>query len=49
MSRKQAEACALDAFSKARARSFALLDRPVDPGEKLGFADFVMGQALQPS
>ena len=49
MDRKQADAYALEAFSKARARCFGLLDRPVDPDEKLGFADFVMGAALQPS
>ena len=49
MDRKQAEAHALDAFAKARARCFELLGEPVDPDEQLGFADFVMGAALQPS
>ena len=49
MDRKQAEAHTLDAFAKARARCFALLDQTVDPDEKLSFADFVMGAALQPT
>ena len=49
MDRQQAEAHALEAFAKARARCFELLGEPVDPGEQLGFADFVMGAALQPS
>ena len=39
----------LDAFARARARAFDLLGQQIDPGEQLGFADFVMGSALQPS
>ena len=49
MSRTDAERHTLDAFARARARAFDLLGQQVDPGEQLGFADFVMGSALQPT
>ena len=49
MDRKQAEAYSLEAFAKARARCFELLDQPVQNEERLGFVDFVNGRALQTS
>ena len=49
MNRRAAEAQTLAAFGRARARCFGLLNLPVDADEQLGFADFVMGAALQPS
>ena len=49
MTREQAATCTLEAFRIARASCFDLLGCPADPDEKLGFADFVMGAALQPT
>ena len=49
MTREQAASRTLEAFRIARASCFDLLGRPADPDEKLGFADFVMGAALQPT
>lgn len=49
LGRKRAEAHALEAFAKARARCFGLMDQPIRDDEQLGFVDFVSGRALQTS
>lgn len=47
MTRAEAEARALEAFARARARCFALLGQPVDAAERPTLAEFVNGRALQ--
>jgi len=46
LDKKQAEMHSLEAFAKARARCFELLERPAGNADKLGFVDFVNGRAL---
>ncbi|MFK7742392.1 MAG: NAD(P)/FAD-dependent oxidoreductase [Planctomycetota bacterium] len=46
MDRKTSETHSLEAFGKARARCFDLLERPTATTEKLGFVDFVNGRAM---